>query len=189
MAHYAKIESGIVTNVIVADEEFISTLPGTWIQTSYNTRGGVHYGQDGLPDDKEPLRKNYAGIGYIYDDVEDAFYIPRPSFLYELNKTTFLWDVRPEYTPLVRVSVISTLKRLPPVIPNESITIESTEIFHNNLVLFKNLSTDPNVYKYNQDTGIFENQNESSSTVIDSAISNIIYKFDGTKWVSTTLKE
>ena len=50
MSHFAKIENKIVTNVIVAEKEFINTLDGTWIQTSYNTRGNIHYGQDGKED-------------------------------------------------------------------------------------------------------------------------------------------
>ena len=76
MAHFAKVVNGIVQNVIVAEPEFFDTFvdstPGEWIQTSFNTRGGVHYGQDGLPDDKPALRKNYAGIGYTYDKDRDA---------------------------------------------------------------------------------------------------------------------
>ena len=80
MAHYAKIENDIVTNVIVADEDFIQTLNGEWIQTSYNTKGGVHL-LGGTP-----LRKNYAGIGYTYDRLKDAFIEPQPSEEYILNE-------------------------------------------------------------------------------------------------------
>jgi hypothetical protein len=58
MAHYALIEDGVVTNVIVAEQDFIDTQSGTWVQTSYNTQAGVHT-LGGTP-----LRKNYAGIGY-----------------------------------------------------------------------------------------------------------------------------
>jgi hypothetical protein len=58
MAHYALIENGVVTNVIVAEQDFIDTQSGTWVQTSYNTRAGVHILQG------TPLRKNYAGVGY-----------------------------------------------------------------------------------------------------------------------------
>ena len=62
MAHFAKVLNGKVEKVIVAEQEFIDnmtdTSPGNWIQTSYNTYGGVH------SDGGTPLRKNYAGIGY-----------------------------------------------------------------------------------------------------------------------------
>ena len=79
MSHYAKVNNGIVVSVIVAEADFftnghfVDTSPGTWIQTSYNTRGGVHYGQDGQPDGGVALRGNYAGIGYIYDATNDVF--------------------------------------------------------------------------------------------------------------------
>jgi hypothetical protein len=96
MAHYAKIKDGIVTDVIVAEEKFINLgihgAPDHWIQTSYNTRGGKHLGPDGLPDTGIPLRKNYAGIGYIYDAELDAFYPPSPFPDWVLNKDTCLWE-------------------------------------------------------------------------------------------------
>jgi hypothetical protein len=78
MGHYAKVLNGKVISVIVAEKEFFDTFvdssPGEWIQTSYNTRGNVHYGPDGQPDGGVPLRANYAGIGYIYDSENDVFY-------------------------------------------------------------------------------------------------------------------
>lgn len=90
MAHFAKIQDGLVTQVIVADKEFVDTLPnidnGVWIQTSYNTIGGVH--QNG----GMPLRKNFAGIGFHYDEVNDAFYPPQPYPSWTLNEDTYLWD-------------------------------------------------------------------------------------------------
>jgi hypothetical protein len=80
----------------VAEPEFFKTFvdssPGTWIQTSYNTRGGVHYGQDGQPDGGVALRANYAGIGYTYDATHDVFYAPKPSDTAVLNKETWLWE-------------------------------------------------------------------------------------------------
>lgn len=88
MSHYAKIENGIVTNVIVAEQDFIQTLENTnqWIQTSYNTYGGIHlFGGT-------PLRKNYAGIGYTYDEVLDAFIPPKPEGNFILNSETCLWE-------------------------------------------------------------------------------------------------
>lgn len=96
MAHFAKVQNGTVTRVIVAEPEFFNTFvddsPGEWIQTSYNTRGGVHYGQDGQPDGGDALRFNYAGKGYTYDRTRDAFIPPKPYDSWTLNETTCLWD-------------------------------------------------------------------------------------------------
>lgn len=97
MAHFAKIdENNIVTQVLVIDQETINTGhfgdPSTFVQTSYNTRGGVHYGQDGQPDNGVALRKNYAGIGYIYDPDRDAFYSPQPYASWTLNEETCYWE-------------------------------------------------------------------------------------------------
>jgi len=97
MSHFAKIdENNIVQEVIVAEQEFIdSGVLGDatrWIQTSYNTRGGIHYGPDGLPDGGIALRKNYATKGDIYDPVRDAFYKPQPDPTWILNETTCLWQ-------------------------------------------------------------------------------------------------
>jgi hypothetical protein len=89
MAHFAKVVDGLVTQVIVAEPEFFDTFvdssPGQWIQTSYNTYGGVH------PEGR-PLRKNYAGIGFTYDAGRDAFIPPKPYSKWVLNETTCLWD-------------------------------------------------------------------------------------------------
>jgi hypothetical protein len=101
MAHFAKVQDGIVTQVIVAEPEFfdtfVDTTPGEWVQTSYNTRGGVHYGQDGEPDGGVALRKNYAGIGFSYDSTRDAFIPPQPYLSWVLNEDTCLWDAPVEY--------------------------------------------------------------------------------------------
>lgn len=86
MAHFAKVESGIVTEVIVAEQEHIDTLSGTWIQTSYNTSGGQHL------NGKTPLRKNFAGKGYIYDSDKDAFYMPQPYNSWTLNEDSCEWQ-------------------------------------------------------------------------------------------------
>jgi hypothetical protein len=88
MAHYAQIENNKVTQVIVADEDYIKTRPKSerWIQTSYNTRGNVHI-LGGTP-----LRKNYAGIGYHYDELLDAFIPPRPYPSWNLNAEIGLWE-------------------------------------------------------------------------------------------------
>ena len=96
MAHFAKIENGVVVQVVVAEEAFISTGalgdPANWVQTSYNTRGGVHYGQDGNPSGREQLRKNYAGVGYTYDSTRDAFIPPQPFPSWTLGEDTCLWS-------------------------------------------------------------------------------------------------
>ena len=90
MAHFAKVVDGKVTQVIVAEPEFFTTFvdssPGEWIQTSYNTQGGVHL-LGGTP-----LRKNYAGIGFTYDRTKDAFIPPKPFASWVLNETTCCWD-------------------------------------------------------------------------------------------------
>lgn len=92
MSHFAQVENGIVINVIVADQSFVDGQEGTWVQTSYNTRGGKHYDQDGNEDSITPLRKNYAGIGYTYDSDKDAFYSPEPYPSWTLNDTTCQWE-------------------------------------------------------------------------------------------------
>lgn len=96
MSHFAKVLDGVVTQVIVAEpeffEKFIDSSPGEWLQTSYNTRGGVHYGPDGQPDGGVALRKNYAGIGFSYDRNRDAFIPPQPFPSWTLNEQTCLWD-------------------------------------------------------------------------------------------------
>lgn len=90
MAHFAKVNSGIVEQVIVAEPEFFQTFvdssPGEWIQTSYNTHGGVH------THGGTPLRKNYAGIGYSYDSARDAFIPPKPYPSWLLDEDTCLWN-------------------------------------------------------------------------------------------------
>lgn len=87
MAHYAKVEDGVVTQVIVADSQewCENNLGGTWVQTSYNTQGGVNSRAGG-----EALRKNYAGIGYLFDGV--GFYSPSPYPSWTKNADTYLWN-------------------------------------------------------------------------------------------------
>ena len=91
MAHFAKIDlNNIVTEVIVASQETINSglvgNPTDWIQTSYNTSGGIHR-LGGTP-----LRKNFAGVGYSYDADRDAFIPPQPYPSWTLNEETCLWD-------------------------------------------------------------------------------------------------
>jgi len=97
MGHYAKVVDGKVTKVIVADadyfNDFIDDSPGKWIQTSYNTRGGVHFAPNSnTPDDGVPLRKNYAGIGWTYDTKRDAFIPEKPYPSWVLNEDSCLWE-------------------------------------------------------------------------------------------------
>lgn len=89
MAHFAKVVDGVVTEVIVIDQETLNTGmwgdPSMWIQTSYNTVGGKH-------PSGSPLRKNFAGIGYTYDAQRDAFIPPKPYASWVLNEDSCLWD-------------------------------------------------------------------------------------------------
>jgi hypothetical protein len=86
MAHFAKVVNGIVEQVIVADtaEWCKANLGGEWVQTSYNTHGGVH------KDGKFPIHKNYAGIGYTFDGV--GFATPQPYASWVLNEESYLWE-------------------------------------------------------------------------------------------------
>ena len=88
MSHFAKVCDGKVVQVIVAEQEFFDTFvdssPGQWIQTSYNTVAGQH------PENR-PLRKNYAGLGYTYDAVRDAFIPPQPDSTWTLDEDTCQW--------------------------------------------------------------------------------------------------
>lgn len=90
MAHYAEIdENNVVLRVLVAEQDFIDSGslgdPSRWIQTSYNTFLGQH------PEGR-PFRKNYAGIGYTYDPVRDAFISPQPFPDWVLNEDTCGWE-------------------------------------------------------------------------------------------------
>ena len=102
MAHFAKVVNGVVDQVIVAEPEFFDTFvdssPGEWIQTSYNTRGGVHYNPEtGEPDGGVALRKNYAGVGFTYDRDKDAFIPPQPYPSWTLNEESCLWSAPVAY--------------------------------------------------------------------------------------------
>ena len=90
MSHFARIENGTVTQVIVAEQDVINSglfgSPSSWVQTSYNTYGGEHrLGGN-------PLRKNYAGVGYSYDSERDAFIPPKPYNSWTLDEETCLWN-------------------------------------------------------------------------------------------------
>ena len=94
MSHYAKVNNGIVEQVIVAEadffDNFVDSSPGQWIQTSYNTHANQH------PEDR-PLRGNYAGVGHTYDATNDVFYAPQPYPSWTLNETTWTWDAPVAY--------------------------------------------------------------------------------------------
>lgn len=99
MGHFAKVVDGKVTQVIVAEPEFfnnfVDSSPGTWLQTSYNTRGGKHYdpttGQESA-DQSKALRGNYAGIGYTYDQANDVFISPKPFASWTISAPTWTWE-------------------------------------------------------------------------------------------------
>jgi hypothetical protein len=86
MSHYAKVENGIVTQVIVADslDWCEQNLGGEWVQTSYNTYGGIH------SEGKFPIHKNYAGIGFTFDGI--GFAAPQPFSSWTLNNNSYLWE-------------------------------------------------------------------------------------------------
>lgn len=103
MAHFAKVQNGVVTRVVVAEKEFFDTFvddsPGEWVKTSYNMRGGVYYDsatkqpvadQSVITGDEARERKNHAGKGYHYDGT--GFYPPQPYDSWTLNTTSYLWE-------------------------------------------------------------------------------------------------
>jgi len=108
MAHWAKIENGIVTQVLVGDNNdpagdegyqwLVDNLGGTWVKTSYNTHAGVHYGPDGTPDGGVALRKNYARVGHTYDETLDAFIPPKPESVFSKKTGVEVEYKEPEVT-------------------------------------------------------------------------------------------
>ena len=110
MAHYALVNAkGIVEQVIVAEQDVIDSglfgNPTGWVQTSYNTHGGQH------PEGR-PLRKNYAGIGFTYDIIRDAFIPPKPADNATLNEDTCLWEVSVEEAPVVVEEVVAPAEEI-----------------------------------------------------------------------------
>lgn len=98
MSHFAQIdENNVVQQVLVIEQDEIDSYrwgdPATWIQTSYNTYGGVYYtpGTDTPdPDQSKAFRKNYAGIGYVWDGV--GFAAPQPYPSWTLNSDSYRWE-------------------------------------------------------------------------------------------------
>ena len=93
MSIFAKIENNIVTNVIVATQEFINSgaLEGEYLETTPGAYGGIVY-EEGNPTDKICLRKNCAGIGYTYNREKDVFIAPKPLNSWVLNENTCIWE-------------------------------------------------------------------------------------------------
>ena len=96
MTIFAEIKDGLVVNIMVADQEFINTLPNPqeWLEGCVNCYGNVHYDSNNLSTNETALRANHPGIGYVYDAENDVFYLPKPiknpSFV--LNTKTWLWE-------------------------------------------------------------------------------------------------
>lgn len=125
MSYFARVENGRVIQVIVAEQEFIDRLTdGVWVQTSYNTKGNIHYSPTtNEPDGGVALRGNYAGVGFVYDQQNDVFYRPQPYPSWVLNQQTWTWDA-----PVPKPNdgefygwdeeTVSWIKLVPPDIPN-----------------------------------------------------------------------
>ena len=133
MSHFAKVLDGKVIKVIVAEDSFFDTFvddsPGQWLKTSYNTKGNIHYGEDGQPDGGIALRGNYAGIGFSYDAVNDVFISPKPYQSWVINEKTWLWEAPMPYPndgQLYWWNELTTSWRIAPTGPSG--TIDSTII-------------------------------------------------------------
>jgi predicted nucleic acid-binding Zn ribbon protein len=108
MGHYAKVTNGKVTNVIVAEQDFVDNyvdnIPGRWVKTSFNIYGGVYYGSNGqavsnqaeaIAEDEGRQRKNFAAVGFNYDGT--GFYEPQPYDSWTLNSSTYQWEAPAAY--------------------------------------------------------------------------------------------
>jgi hypothetical protein len=93
MTVFALVENGVVTQTNVSDQEYINSLPNAsqWYETDPYTRGGVHYGEDDLPDGGVPFRGNYAYIGGTYDAINDVFYSPQPFPSWTISAPNWTW--------------------------------------------------------------------------------------------------
>jgi hypothetical protein len=99
MSYFAKVENSIVTDVIKVEQDVLDSGlwgdPAQWVQTSYNTRGGIYYIPNTDipdPDQSKALRANYAGTGYTYDSVNDVFYGPQPGPDWIIGPPTWIWE-------------------------------------------------------------------------------------------------
>jgi hypothetical protein len=106
MAYFAKIENGTVIDVIRIEQDVLDSGlwgdPAQWVQTSYNTKGGIYYIPNSNPPEPDPdqskaLRANYAGIGYIYDAVNDVFYAQQPYPSWTIGAPTWIWQAPVPY--------------------------------------------------------------------------------------------
>lgn len=95
MSYFAKVINGVVTEVLSIEQDVVDSNmfgdPSLFVKTSYGTYGGVHYGPDGKPDGGVALRKNFAGRGFMYDTLLDAFIPPEPYPSWLLDTETCLW--------------------------------------------------------------------------------------------------
>jgi hypothetical protein len=128
MSHFARIENGIVVQVIVAEQDFISTGalgdPASFVQTSYNTRGNMHFDANGVAD-SNGVRGNYAGIGYTYDSVNDVFVAPQPSADHILDTDTWTWWNPTATDPVETKPVKATI---PVVVVEEPVVEAAVEV-------------------------------------------------------------
>lgn len=106
MAYFAKVENSIVIDVIRIEQDVLNSGlwgdPTQWVQTSYNTRGGIYYIPNSNPPEPDPdqskaLRANYAGLGYTYDAVNDVFYAPQPYPSWTISAPTWIWQAPVPY--------------------------------------------------------------------------------------------
>lgn len=128
MSHFAQIdENNVVQQVLVIDQAEINSYrwgdPATWIQTSYNTRGGVYYTPNTNnpdPDQSKAFRKNYAGIGYTWDGI--GFAPPQPYPSWTLNNFSYAWEAPIPYPADDKVyawqeETLSWVEIIPPTEP------------------------------------------------------------------------
>jgi hypothetical protein len=106
MSYWAEIdENNVVVRVLVGDNNdfnndegyqwLINNLGGRWLKTSYNTKKGIHYNpetNEPSEDQSKALRKNFAGVGYRYDEKRDAFIAPQPYPSWTLNENSCIWE-------------------------------------------------------------------------------------------------
>jgi hypothetical protein len=95
---FSRVVNGVVTEVICADKSFIFNHvdnPNEFVQTSYNTQGGIHYDphtREPSEDQSKALRKNFGDVGFTFDETRDAFISPQPYTSWILNEDTCLWE-------------------------------------------------------------------------------------------------
>ena len=188
MSHFARVNAkGIVEYVIVAEQDFIDTLPDatSWVQTSYNTRGGVHL-LGGTP-----LRKNYAGVGYSYDKQLDAFIPQKPFSSWTLNEETCLWDAPVPYPNDgnnyfigIVTNVITSLGYTPENVANksDSYTVSSSTTYASTKALVDGLAT-----KQNTITGAATSITSSNLTASKAVVSDSSGKVATSSTTSTEI--